>query len=149
MILMRHKIKSRSNTATSLGAIFGQNHCRRSLLAIRLMLLYKISICCSAGRSAASNEFSEYIEEGFSDEFYPQLWDTVEYGDAYAVPFNTDTQVIFYNKTLFKEAGISEEQLPQTWEELETVARKLDVKNGDDFERIGFYPLWNLGADGR
>lgn len=68
-------------------------------------------------------------------------------GDAYAVPFNTDTQVIFYNKTLFKEAGISEEQLPQTWEELETVARKLDVKNGDDFERIGFYPLWNLGAD--
>lgn len=105
------------------------------------------SIAQRAEAQQATN-LSEYIEEGFSDEFYPQLWDTVEYeGDAYAVPFNTDTQVIFYNKTLFKEAGISEEQLPQTWEELETVARKLDVKNGDDFERIGFYPLWNLGAD--
>lgn len=112
------------------------------------VILQDINSVAQRAEAQQATNLSEYIEEGFSDEFYPQLWDTVEYeGDAYAVPFNTDTQVIFYNKTLFKEAGISEEQLPQTWEELETVARKLDVKNGDDFERIGFYPLWNLGAD--
>lgn len=112
------------------------------------VIVQDINSVAQRAEAQQATSLSEYIEEGFSDEFYPQLWDTVEYeGDAYAVPFNTDTQVIFYNKTLFKEAGISEEQLPQTWEELETVARKLDVKNGDDFERIGFYPLWNLGAD--
>ncbi|MGM0141102.1 ABC transporter substrate-binding protein [Enterococcus sp. AZ160] len=112
------------------------------------VIVQDINSVAQRAETQQATNLSEYIEEGFSDEFYPQLWDTVEYeGDAYAVPFNTDTQVIFYNKTLFKEAGISEEQLPQTWEELETVARKLDVKNGDDFERIGFYPLWNLGAD--
>ncbi|MGF1996505.1 ABC transporter substrate-binding protein [Enterococcus casseliflavus] len=112
------------------------------------VIVHDINSVAQRAEAQQATNLSEYIEEGFSDEFYPQLWDTVEYeGDAYAVPFNTDTQVIFYNKTLFKEAGISEEQLPQTWEELETVARKLDVKNGDDFERIGFYPLWNLGAD--
>lgn len=112
------------------------------------VIVQDINSVAQRAEAQQSTNLSEYIEEGFSDEFYPQLWDTVEYeGDAYAVPFNTDTQVIFYNKTLFKEAGISEEQLPQTWEELETVARKLDVQNGDDFERIGFYPLWNLGAD--
>ncbi|MDT2979003.1 ABC transporter substrate-binding protein [Enterococcus casseliflavus] len=112
------------------------------------VIVQDINSVAQRAEAQQATNLSEYIEEGFSDEFYPQLWDTVEYeGDAYAVPFNTDTQVIFYNKTLFKEAGISEEQLPQTWEELETVARKLDVKNGDDFERIGFYPLWNLGAD--
>ncbi|WP_440914027.1 ABC transporter substrate-binding protein [Enterococcus innesii] len=112
------------------------------------VIVQDINSVTQRAEAQQATNLSEYIEEGFSDEFYPQLWDTVEYeGDAYAVPFNTDTQVIFYNKTLFKEAGISEEQLPQTWEELETVARKLDVKNGDDFERIGFYPLWNLGAD--
>ncbi|MFS1066493.1 ABC transporter substrate-binding protein [Enterococcus casseliflavus] len=112
------------------------------------VIIQDINSVAQRAEAQQATNLSEYIEEGFSDEFYPQLWDTVEYeGDAYAVPFNTDTQVIFYNKTLFKEAGISEEQLPQTWEELETVARKLDVKNGDDFERIGFYPLWNLGAD--
>ncbi len=112
------------------------------------VIVQDINSVAQRAEAQQATNLSEYIEEGFSDEFYPQLWDTVEYeGDAYAVPFNTDTQVIFYNKTLFKEAGISEEQLPQTWEELETVARKLDVQNGDDFERIGFYPLWNLGAD--
>jgi len=112
------------------------------------VIVQDINSVAQRAEAQQATNLSEYIEEGFSDEFYPQLWDTVEYeGDAYAVPFNTDTQVIFYNKTLLKEAGISEEQLPQTWEELETVARKLDVKNGDDFERIGFYPLWNLGAD--
>lgn len=112
------------------------------------VIVQDINSVAQRAEAQQATNLSEYIEEGFSDEFYPQLWDTVEYeGDAYAVPFNTDTQVIFYNKALFKEAGISEEQLPQTWEELETVARKLDVKNGDDFERIGFYPLWNLGAD--
>lgn len=112
------------------------------------VIVQDINSVAQRAEAQQATNLSEYIEEGFSDEFYPQLWDTVGYeGDAYAVPFNTDTQVIFYNKTLFKEAGISEEQLPQTWEELETVARKLDVKNGDDFERIGFYPLWNLGAD--
>lgn len=112
------------------------------------VIVQDINSVAQRAEAQQATNLSEYIEEGFSDEFYPQLWDTVEYeGDAYAVPFNTDTQVIFYNKTLFKEAGISEEQLPQTWEELETVSRKLDVKNGDDFERIGFYPLWNLGAD--
>lgn len=112
------------------------------------VIVQDINSVAQRAEAQQATNLSEYIEEGFSDEFYPQLWDTVEYeGDAYAVPFNTDTQVIFYNKTLFKEAGISEEQLPQAWEELETVARKLDVKNGDDFERIGFYPLWNLGAD--
>ena len=112
------------------------------------VIVQDINSVAQRAEAQQARQLREYIEEGFSDEFYPQLWDTVEYeGDAYAVPFNTDTQVIFYNKTLFKEAGISEEQLPQTWEELETVARKLDVKNGDDFERIGFYPLWNLGAD--
>lgn len=112
------------------------------------VIVQDINSVAQRAEAQQATNLREYIEEGFSDEFYPQLWDTVEYeGDAYAVPFNTDTQVIFYNKTLFKEAGISEEQLPQTWEELETVARKLDVKNGDDFERIGFYPLWNLGAD--
>jgi ABC-type glycerol-3-phosphate transport system substrate-binding protein len=99
------------------------------------VIVQDINSVAQRAEAQQATNLSEYIEEGFSDEFYPQLWDTVEYeGDAYAVPFNTDTQVIFYNKTLFKEAGISEEQLPQTWEELETVARKLDVQNGDDFE---------------
>ncbi len=74
------------------------------------VIVQDINSVAQRAEAQQATNLSEYIEEGFSDEFYPQLWDTVEYeGDAYAVPFNTDTQVIFYNKTLFKEAGISEE----------------------------------------
>ena len=98
-----------------------------------------------------STNIQEYIEQDGNEmdsAFYPHLWETVFYEDnAYALPFNTDTQVLFYNKDAFEEAGLDPETPPATWEELEEYARALDVKNGNSWERIGFYPLWNLGAD--
>ncbi|MGD6965933.1 ABC transporter substrate-binding protein [Rossellomorea vietnamensis] len=94
-------------------------------------------------------DLSEYIGEDFKEQYYPHLWDTVEYeGKPYAVPFNTDTRMLFYNKEAFKEAGLDPEQPPKTWEELEEYAQKLDVKDGDRYERVGFYPLWgSIGAN--
>lgn len=90
------------------------------------------------------NEEDENIEE----RFYPQLWDTVIYDEeAYGLPFNTDTQVLFYNKDLFEEVGLDPEAPPATWDELEEYARELDIPDGDNWERFGFYPLWNLGTD--
>lgn len=91
-----------------------------------------------------------YIEQNddLVNQFYPQLWDTVLYEEeAYALPFNTDTQVLFYNKDIFEEVGLDSETPPATWEELEEYARKLDVKNGEEWERYGFYPLWNIGTE--
>jgi len=88
-------------------------------------------------------DLSKYADESFKQQFYPHLWDTVEYkGKPYAVPFNTDTRLLFYNKKAFKEAGLDPNKPPTTWAELEEYAKKLDVKKGDNYERIGFYPLW-------
>lgn len=93
-----------------------------------------------------NTNLSEYMKDDLSGDFYPQLWETVVYEDnPYGLPFNTDTQVLFYNKTILEEAGF--DGPPETWDDLEEYARKLDVKNGDKFERIGFYPLWNIGSD--
>lgn len=112
------------------------------------VIVQDINSVSQRAEAQQATDLSSYVDGDTADQFYPQLWDTVEYeGKPYAIPFNTDTQVIFYNKKLFKEAGISEDQLPKTWDELETVAHKLDKKKGDTFERIGFYPLWNLGTD--
>jgi multiple sugar transport system substrate-binding protein len=101
------------------------------------------SVSHRAKNNQAEN-LSKYIKkDDYKDKFYPELWKTVEYeGDPYAVPFNTDTRLLFYNKTAFKEAGLDPNKPPKTWEELETYAQKLDKKNGDRYERIGFYPLW-------
>ena len=109
------------------------------------VIVQDINSVAQRAEAQQATNLSKYVDEETSKDFYPQLWDTVEYkGDPYAIPFNTDTQVIFYNKKLFKEAGIAEKDLPTTWDELEKNAHQLDKK---EFTRIGFYPLWNLGAD--
>lgn len=88
-------------------------------------------------------DLSKYVDDSYKEQFYPHLWETVEYkGKPYAVPFNTDTRLLFYNKKAFKEAGLDPNKPPKTWAELEEYAKKLDVKKGERYERIGFYPLW-------
>ncbi|MFD2974264.1 ABC transporter substrate-binding protein [Peribacillus deserti] len=90
-----------------------------------------------------STDLSKYFDDNMKDRFYPHLWDTVLYdGKPYAAPFNTDTRLLYYNKKAFKEAGLDPNKPPQTWKELEEYAKKLDVKKGSSYERIGFYPLW-------
>ncbi len=101
-----------------------------------------------ANQATNLQEYLDAEEETLSERFYPQLWDTVLYEEeAYGLPFNTDTQVLFYNKDLFEEVGLDPEQPPTTWAELEEMGRELDIQDGDNWERFGFYPLWNMGAD--
>lgn len=106
----------------------------------------------SVAHRAENNQATEltgYIDEEFKKQFYPHLWETVETdGKTYAVPFTTDTRVLFYDKKAFEEAGLDPDAPPKTWEELEEYAKKLDIKKGDRYERIGFYPLWGgYGAE--
>ncbi|MDQ1146575.1 multiple sugar transport system substrate-binding protein [Bacillus sp. SORGH_AS 510] len=91
-----------------------------------------------------AEDLSKYIKaDTFKKQFYPNLWDTVLYkGKPYAVPFTTDTRLLFYNKDAFKEAGLDPNAPPQTWEELEGYAQKLDRKQDGQYTRIGFYPLF-------
>lgn len=106
-----------------------------------------------------SMDLQPYIdkEPGFKDKFYPQLWDaTVHEGHSYGIPFTTDTRLLFYDKDMFKEAGLDPEAPPSTWDELIETARKLDkVSDDGNIERLGFYPLthvdwdfWALNASG-
>ncbi|TCP29471.1 carbohydrate ABC transporter substrate-binding protein (CUT1 family) [Scopulibacillus darangshiensis] len=96
-----------------------------------------------------NTDLSKYIKDSsFKDRFYPQLWQTVLYKNhPYGVPFNTDERVLYYNKDLFKKAGLDPNKPPQTWDELWSYAKKLDVKENGKYKTIGFYPLWGVGAD--
>ncbi|MEH7114973.1 ABC transporter substrate-binding protein [Neobacillus niacini] len=91
-----------------------------------------------------AEDLSKYIDQDtFKEQFYSNLWETVLYKDKpYAVPFTTDTRLLFYNKDAFKEAGLDPNKPPATWKELEEYAEKLDVKQDDKYTRIGFYPLF-------
>ncbi|TDG10811.1 sugar ABC transporter substrate-binding protein [Paraburkholderia guartelaensis] len=52
-------------------------------------------------------------------------------GKVYAIPRGTNTLALYYNKDMFKAAGLDPEHAPQTWDELYTDAQKLtDAKKG-------------------
>jgi multiple sugar transport system substrate-binding protein len=53
-------------------------------------------------------------------------------GHVYAMPWRTNPVMLFYNKGLFKEAGLDPEKPPTTWNELLAIAPKLTRDtNGD------------------
>jgi sn-glycerol 3-phosphate transport system substrate-binding protein len=55
----------------------------------------------------------------------------------WSMPFNTSMPVLYYNKSLFKEAGLDPENPPKTLDEVRTAAEKLSKKNGGPAE-FGF-----------
>lgn len=61
---------------------------------------------------------------------------TTSDGKMMSLPFNSSTPVLYYNKTLFKKAGI--EQPPKTWKEMEAVSQKLL----DSGVKCGFTTTW-------
>lgn len=92
-----------------------------------------------------NTNLTKYLQkDNIKDRFFPELWNTTQYNnETYAIPFNTDTRLLYYNKDAFKEVGLDPEKPPTTWKELEEYAAKLDKKNGDKYQRIGFYPRWD------
>jgi sn-glycerol 3-phosphate transport system substrate-binding protein len=51
-------------------------------------------------------------------------------GKTWGVPFQRSTVVMYYNKDLFKEAGLDPNKPPATWAELKDAATKLTKKDG-------------------
>jgi multiple sugar transport system substrate-binding protein len=79
-------------------------------------------------------------------QFYDWAWDQTLYqGSTYGIPFETDVRVLFWNKTLFEQAGLDPNQPPKTWDELEAYADQLDKVGADGrLQRVGFFPLWTI-----
>ncbi len=46
-------------------------------------------------------------------------------GNLLSFPFNSSTPILYYNKTMFRDAGLDPEAPPRTWLELGTAAKKL------------------------
>jgi multiple sugar transport system substrate-binding protein len=77
------------------------------------------------------------------DDYYPFAWEEANYkGKLYALPYDTDTRALWYNKDIFKEAGLDPEKPPQNWQELQDISDKLTQKGaGDRITRFGFNPF--------
>ena len=51
-------------------------------------------------------------------------------GKTWGIPFQRSTIVLYYNKDLFKAAGLDPNKPPTTWAEMADYAKKLTVKDG-------------------
>ncbi|MBN1115116.1 MAG: ABC transporter substrate-binding protein [Oligoflexia bacterium] len=70
-------------------------------------------------------------DSGFDkSDIYSGLWDasTID-GKIYSLPFDTNSLAVYYNKKMFREAGVS---VPKTWLEFQTVAAKLTRDSDSD-----------------
>ena len=82
-----------------------------------------------------------YIQRDNYDltDFYPGLVDSFTYeGSLYGFARDNDTKVIFYNKTLFEEAGLSYPVSGWTWDELRQAATRLTKREGGQITQYGF-----------
>jgi len=63
-------------------------------------------------------------------------------GNLASMAFNSSTPILYYNKDLFKKAGLPDKP-PATWDEVETMARKL-VASGAKCGYSTAWPSWVL-----
>lgn len=73
-------------------------------------------------------------------------------GKLYSMPFNTSNPILYYNKDMFKAAGLDPEKPPATFEEVKNDAKALtkDGKTGASFAIYGWFMeqlFANQGAD--
>lgn len=63
-------------------------------------------------------------------------------GNMYCMPFNSSTAMLYYNKDVFREAGLDPEQPPQTFEEVFEYGKQI-VESGAAKGGISFgWPAW-------
>ncbi len=83
--------------------------------------------------------------QAYLNDFYPAFLANSRYdGKIWSIPFQRSVVVLYYNKDLFKEAGLEPPTSWQTWAE---AAQKLTVREGDKVVRWGIeypsgWPYW-------
>lgn len=87
-----------------------------------------------------------YSIDRYQDSYTEGLWYD---GGIYGIPFVIESRIVYYNKDHFESIGIDTSDpnaFPKTWNQLIDLAYRLDVKNGDKFDRVGFLPLFGNGG---
>jgi sn-glycerol 3-phosphate transport system substrate-binding protein len=63
-------------------------------------------------------------------------------GRMMAMPFNSSTTIMFYNKDAFKKAGLDPNKPPQTWADLRAAAQKIRAANASPCGFTTAWPTW-------
>lgn len=82
------------------------------------------------------DQFSPEDKTFLQDNFLPNILELAvnSSGEQVGIPYSLSTPVLYINKDILREAGLSENG-PQTWEEVDEFARAIKEKTG----KYGFY----------
>jgi sn-glycerol 3-phosphate transport system substrate-binding protein len=87
-------------------------------------------------------------DKAWLNSFYPALMENGRtLGKTWGVPFQRSTIVMYYNKDLFKAAGLDPNHPPTSWDEMAEMGKKLTT--GDHYGIMipsTGYPYWMFGA---
>jgi multiple sugar transport system substrate-binding protein len=94
------------------------------------------------------------------NDFYDTIKTSLTYGgDLYAAPKDFSTLALIINESAWAKAGLTDADIPTTWDELATVAKKLTTGDqvglsfGPEFARIGVFMAqaggWLVSDDGK
>jgi multiple sugar transport system substrate-binding protein len=76
-------------------------------------------------------------ELAYMDKFSPSHMRLAKWEDRlYALPFSAEASVLYYNKDLFKRAGLDPDKPPRSWAEVASAARKIRALGRDVY---GYY----------
>jgi sn-glycerol 3-phosphate transport system substrate-binding protein len=82
------------------------------------------------------------------DDFFPAfMLNSKQGGKVWSLPFQRSTPVMYYNKEMFKEAGLDPDKPPQTQAELVAAAKKLVKTEGGRVTRWGLLIPSSGGVD--
>ncbi|NEW09756.1 ABC transporter substrate-binding protein [Paenibacillus sp. SYP-B3998] len=102
----------------------------------------------------AIEDLTPRFNKEYFNGFYEAFMGNTKSGETvWSVPFQRSTIVLYYNKDLFKKAGLDPEKAPANWNEMREAASKLTVKDsagkvaqwGIEIPSTG-YQYWMLQA---
>lgn len=109
--------------------------------------------------NGAIEPLDDYIKKGASfelDDFIPaveQISETT--GGTYGLPWSYASEILYYNKDMFDEAGVAYPTSDWTWDDFKEAAEKLTKREGDKTvqwgaDAISFRGMWfsMIGAAG-
>lgn len=67
-------------------------------------------------------------------------------GKIYYTDFGIMSGAIYYNTDMWTEAGLTDSDIPETWEDFREVAKELTIRDGDKLTQAGFN-INNLGQN--
>jgi len=104
------------------------------------------------------HDLTPYMEQAAIEDFYPDVLATRMVDDkVFGLPMEVEPMAMFYSTAAWEEAGLTEADIPETWEQLLEVGERLTTDqrfgilwdtNPGYYQNFTWYPfMWQGGAE--